>query len=77
MTLEQAEQIVEYINDELDGDARVREDYSGRGMDGKTVPAIITDDLTAIGYAAGVLGVPFTDVPSRTDSMGRYDTVVY
>jgi hypothetical protein len=76
MTLEQAEGIVDYMDRELGVEAVVRETYSGRGMFGKSVPAIVTDNIIAVGYAAAALDVPYQDCPRRTDSMGT-SLVVY
>jgi hypothetical protein len=70
MTIEQAQRIASYMEGNLNCEAEVREDYSGRGMYGKTVPAIVTDNAVALGYAAGVLGIPDEDLPTRRDSMG-------
>lgn len=76
MNLDNAHAIAEAIEDE-GYDAEVREEYSGRGMFGRTVPAIVTDaPLTMIGWAAGTLDISWDEVPTRTDSMGR-QTVVY
>jgi hypothetical protein len=79
MTLEQARQIVEFIEENLWDEVEeidLREEYSGRGMYGRTVPAIVIDNPTWIGYAAGALGIEPRDIPQRTDSMGL-STVVY
>lgn len=76
MTLEQAREVQDYMWDECNAEVDIREEYSGRGMYGKTCVALVTDDVMAVGYACGALGIPFDDVPGRTDSMGR-QTVVY
>ena len=72
------EAAVEFLNDE-GYDAEVREDYSGRGMYGKTTPAIVTEAPAAlVGYAIGLVAedLALTDcnpkdlVPVRSDNMG-------
>jgi hypothetical protein len=77
LTVEQAEQIVEYLED-MDIDANVRAEYSGRGMYmyGSTCVGIVVGDVVAVGYAAGALGIDWDDVPHRTDNMGL-STIVY
>jgi len=75
MTLEQAQEIVEFICGN-GCKASVYEDYSGRGMYGETCTGIVTDEPTMVGYACGALGVDFDDVPSCTDNMGL-DTILY
>lgn len=75
MTLEQAEAIVEAM--EEDGaKASVYPDYSGRGMFGKTCVGIVTDSPELVGYAAAEAGVPKRDLPRRRDSMGL-DVILY
>jgi len=76
MTLEQAEAIVELLESETDATAEVQIGYSGRGMFGKTCVGIVTDDPTAVGWAAGRIGMGYDEIPSRRDSMGM-DTIVY
>jgi len=69
MTLEQAKKIVAILGE--DGiEARVYENYSGRGMCGMTCTGIVCDDPVAVGYAAGKAKVPMGDIPKRRDSMG-------
>lgn len=78
MTIEQANEIEDVLVD-LGYEVEVRDDYSGRGMYGATVPAFVADDtgvMTAIGYAAAIAEVPLEDLPRRTDSMGR-GVVIY
>ena len=76
MTLEQARKVVKLIN-ETYYTATIYEDYSGRGMNGKTCVGIVTDaSPTLIGWACGVFSVSFKDTPSRTDSLGN-GTIVY
>jgi hypothetical protein len=75
MDTDQAEQLAEGLADEFGIDVEVRPDYSGRGMYGATVPAFVTDEdadkvLAALGFVAGKRGIPFDDLPTRTDSMG-------
>jgi phage gp45-like len=71
MTVDEAHAIVQQLQEE-GVDAEVMEDYSGRGMFGRTCPAITGERaiLTEIGYAASQIGMARSDVPSRTDSMG-------
>jgi hypothetical protein len=78
MDEEMANEVVKFMKDELDIDANVMADYSGRGMYGSKVAAITLSgqDVAAIGYAMGRLEMEFSDVPSRVDNMGR-DVVVY
>lgn len=73
LTVDQAEAIVdELANIHPWLEASVREEYSGRGMYGDTVVAIIMeeDDRVALGYAAALAGVDYRDVPRRADNMG-------
>ena len=71
MTLEQAEQVVEMLNDaEHESGVML---YSGRGMYGSTCVAIVTDSLSAlvlVGHLLGQVGVDEYDLPSRIDSLG-------
>lgn len=80
MTLEQAEALVDALGD-LSIEAELRAEYSGRGMDGKAVPAIVIYDesrgLVGLGYAAREAGVEFADLPRRRDSMGHDGIVIY
>lgn len=78
MDEEMAAQAVRYMKDDLDIDANVMADYSGRGMYGSTVVAITLSgqDVAGIAYVMGVLGMDYADVPIRVDNMGR-DVVVY
>jgi hypothetical protein len=75
MTLEQATKIVEAIEND-GGSASVYEEYSGRGMFGRTCVGIVTDSPESVGYAAAEVGVPKKDLPTRRDSMGR-DLILY
>lgn len=72
-------------------EAEFRPDYSGRGMYGKTTPAIVADVDVMVGWAITV--VVSTDIriveadmmaetaldmiPKRTDQMGRSSTIFY
>lgn len=91
LSVEQAETLVKDMQDLLDVEAEVRPDYSGRGMFGSTVTAIVSDDPRAqfaLAYVAGRINVieeergvsypafNFEDLPTRTDSMGR-GVVIY
>lgn len=59
-------------------DTTFRPEYSGRGMYGKTCPAIVTDAPAAVVGAAVIeAGGSMYDVPSRSDSMGRGSMVFY
>lgn len=56
-------------------ETEVRDDYSGRGMYGRTCPAIVTDaPPTFVGFAVGLACEDMVDVhdmiPAREDSMG-------
>ena len=59
-------EIAEYLGD------GVRDDYSGRGMYGKTCYGIVTDDPLAVVEDAAAVGLR----GARTDSMGTH-TIVY
>ena len=75
MTTEQANEIA----DNCAVDVEVREGYSGRGMYGKEVTGLVVEsasDLIAIGYAAAEAAIELSDLPHRTDSMGR-SIIVY
>ena len=71
-TLECAQYVANRLEEEgYEGD--VREDYSGRGMYGKTAVAICTDAPgTLIGMFVGEYNAQGFDArpPTRTDSMG-------
>ena len=41
MTLEDAERIAKFLEDAEGFEVEVRDDYSGRGMGGKTTPALV------------------------------------
>ncbi len=72
MTIEQAEALVKGLY-EMGIEAKMREGYSGRGMYGTEVVAIVSDDSnikTAIGYAAVEAGIDWNDLPHRQDNMG-------
>lgn len=74
LDLEQLEELVDNAENYVGGwtEIEVREDYSGRGMYGKSVPAVVADNdiRPALFYAAGELGIDFDEVPQRLDSMG-------
>jgi hypothetical protein len=92
MELATAKKLEELIdNASLDDEARVREDYSGRGMYGKTTAGIIVSDPMVLVRAMAIFAIDadgielddddhafLNDMSSgfRTDSMG-YDTIVY
>lgn len=86
MTLDQAKELVEELL-VYGCEARVMEDYSGRGMYGKSVPAIILEshsDILTLAYLAGAKSesgadnfeMSIDELPTRTDSMGL-GVVVY
>lgn len=77
MKLETAEAVADYLSAKC-YTASVEEEYSGRAMFGKTVPAIVTNAPAAIvGFAvAEVTNNDFREVPKRQDNMGL-DMVYY
>lgn len=78
MTLEQAEEAVEMLND-YEHRAEVIPDYSGRGMYGTTCVAITVDSvstLVLLGHYLAEVGVEACDLPNSVDSMGM-GVVVY
>jgi hypothetical protein len=84
-TVEQAEAILDimYEYELTEGEAEVREDYSGRGMYGATTVAIVTDDgarnvaiAIGIGVATGVLPDEAFRWFTRQDNMGL-GSVIY
>ena len=74
MNLKQAEKIVELILAD-EGEASLYPDYSGRGMFGKTVPAVVTGD--DFGFYAAKAGLSKSQLPGRRDHMGKTDMVYY
>lgn len=76
MTLEQANQVANDL-DGLGYDAEVHEDYSGRGMYGRTCVGISTNAPgVVIGFLLAEANVDFDDLPDSTDSMGL-STIYY
>lgn len=79
MTLAQANEIA-WILDDLGVECDVKEDYSGRGMYGATVPALIVDNEVMVGVACGILiergKMQTSEIPVRRDGMGL-SVVVY
>lgn len=90
MELATANKLEELI-DNMGKEARVREEYSGRGMYGKTTSGIVVEDPMIIAqamanFAMEADGLELDDEDHqflnditrgfRTDSMG-YDTIVY
>lgn len=67
MDIEDAKQIVEFLEEEGD-EAELREEYSGRGMFGKTTTGIVIDTIGFVYYAMGRLQLEFAHL--RTDNMG-------
>lgn len=85
MKADTAEQVVEYIknqglvSDFDHDDLKVIEDYSGRGMYGKTTAAIEAPGkhyLGVIGYAIAMLRIDRREIPDSMDNMG-YNYVYY
>jgi len=69
MKKETAERIVNYIGD----DARVYDDYSGRGMYGRTTYAVVVEwesDMEAACKELDLLLEDRGDIPFRRDSLG-------
>ena len=80
MDKQRATDIVEYLQ-ESGIEATLYEDYSGRGMYGKTTAAVVTDSATDVAFALGALiAAEKEEVPDlvqvQTDGMGR-QIVVY
>lgn len=57
-----------FIHIALQNNLDLSYDYSGRGMFGKQCPSIVGED-TDTKY--------FSSIAVKTDSMGKYDTVIY
>jgi hypothetical protein len=72
MKLENAQAIVEFLEDQGD-EASVYEDYSGRGMYGRTTAGVVASEVSDVTYAMGRLGI---EDSRNSDSMGR-DVIVY
>lgn len=73
MDEEQAQELVEALEELGIDDVEVLADYSGRGMYGRHVVALTahTDIRGAIGYAAGrFTNLDFEALPNRLDSLG-------
>lgn len=73
MDIEDAKQIVEFLEEEGD-EVTLREKYSGRGMYGKTTAGIVIDTIGFVYYAMGRLDLEFVEL--REDNMGR-SMIVY
>ncbi len=69
MKLAHAKAIVEEL-ETLDVEATVREDYSGRGMYGRTTAAVSTHYSEDVVAAARDLGLPLRRSNLNVDSMG-------
>ena len=78
MNIEQAEQVAGTLSYSFGIEAEIYEDYSGRGMYGNEVPALVLDggDIVFVGYAFRSLGFDADDMPTRTDNMGL-QVVIY
>ena len=72
MKLENAEAIVEHLNDN-GAEADVQSDYSGRGMYGVTTAGVVTRYFADVTHAMGKLGI---EDSRRIDNMGL-DMIVY
>lgn len=72
MDIEQAEQVAAYMDYNMGLRVEVRENYSGRGMYGGEVPALVYEagDELSIGVAFEALGFDTEDMPRRFDNMG-------
>lgn len=79
MNIDIAGAIIDQLHN-MDIEADIREDYSGRGMYGTTTAGIVTDaNMVVVGYCAGVAetDIDFWEVEQfRTDSMGL-STIIY
>lgn len=76
MTNEQADKIQDVL-DEEGIDYNLDNEYSGRGMNGKTCPAFEVEDPMIIAWACGKAGICIIeDVHLHTDSLGG-DYIVY
>ena len=76
LTLENARLIIEAVEEHTNAEVSIHEDYSGRGMYGKTCVGIVSNDVGAVYWAAGKIGLDYADIPHRQDSMGL-DTILY
>ena len=79
LTIDQATEVADLMANMGIHDVETLDDYSGRGMFGRTCVALTmdgTNGLLAMAYAAATLGIPFEDLPTTTDGMG-YRLVVY
>ncbi len=75
MTREDANTIATHMHANGD-DAEVLEDYSGRGMYGKTTYGIVAGSIDEVLDAARSCGVLAADESFRSDNMGM-DYIVY
>ena len=75
MTKAQAQKVVDILTDR-GIEARMYEDYSGRGMYGATCPGIVCSDVVEVGAAIEAAKIPAKDRPGRRDSLGL-NTIVY
>ncbi len=73
MNFEQADEVAYLLDVSFDIHADVRDDYSGRGMYGDSVAALVLDaegDIAYVGYAFRSLCFDAPDKPRPTHSMG-------
>jgi len=70
MQLAHAQAIVEELTQTLGVEASVRENYSGRGMYGRTTAAVSTHYSEDVVAAARDLGLPLRRSNLSVDSMG-------
>ncbi len=78
MNIDQANQVADILVSDFNMNVEVREDYSGRGMYGASVPAFVlhAGDEQFVGYVFGMLGISEDAMPQRSDGMGM-STVLY
>lgn len=73
MDFEQAQDVENILAGHYGIVVEARDDYSGRGMYGDTVAALVLEnasDIAYVGWAFRCLGFDFDEIPTRTDSMG-------
>lgn len=74
-------ELCDFIQSNTRADCRVYEDYSGRGMYGRSTTGLVVDEdvngvFMAIGAFAERNDLPIHRMPRRTDSLGL-DTIIY
>lgn len=68
MNIDTAREIVKTLKSDGFDEAELREEYSGRGMYGKTTAGIVIDTIGFVYYAMGRLNLEFVEL--REDNMG-------